>query len=86
MSDRPNPLALALEDIRTARHRDPAAHSWFVIAASYQGVHAIWHYRAAHWLWTHGFKTYGRLWSQYAQTPHGDRDSPWRNPWAAIVH
>ena len=71
MSDRLNPLALALEDIRTARRRDPAAHSWFVIAASYQGVHAIWHYRAAHWLWTHGFKTYGRLWSQYGRRRTG---------------
>src|SRR6478752_3348896 len=66
-----NPLALALEDIRTARHRDPAAHSSFVIAVSYQGVHAVWHYRAAHWLWTHGFKTYGRLWSQYARRRTG---------------
>jgi len=71
MSERLNPLALALEDIRTARHRDPAAHSWIVIAVSYQGVHAVWHYRAAHWLWTHGFKTYGRLWSQYARRRTG---------------
>jgi len=71
MTDRVNPLALALEDIRTARHRDPAAHSWLVIAVSYQGVHAIWHYRAAHWLWTHGFKTYGRLWSQYGRRRTG---------------
>ena len=71
MSDRLNPLALALEDIRTARHRDPAAHSWLVIAVSYQGVHAVWHHRTAHWLWTHGFKTYGRLWSQYARRRTG---------------
>jgi serine O-acetyltransferase len=71
MSDRLNPLALALEDIRTARHRDPAAHSWLVIAVSYQGVHAVWHHRVAHWLWTHGLKTYGRLWSQYARRRTG---------------
>jgi len=71
MSDRPNFLALALEDIRTARRRDPAARSWLVIVASYQGVHAVWHYRIAHWLWTHGFKTYGRLWSQYARRRTG---------------
>lgn len=71
MPTRSNPLALALEDIRTARHRDPAAHSWLVIAVSYQGVHAVWHHRVAHWLWTHGFKTYGRLWSQYARRRTG---------------
>jgi len=71
MSDRKNYLALAIEDVRTARRRDPAALSNFVIAVSYQGVHAIWHYRAAHWLWTHGFKTYGRLWSQYARRRTG---------------
>jgi serine O-acetyltransferase len=71
MTDRMGPLGLALEDIRTARHRDPAAHSWLVIAASYQGVHAVWNHRIAHWLWTHGFKTYGRLWSQYARRRTG---------------
>lgn len=71
MTDSMNPLALALEDIRTARHRDPAAHSWLVIAVSYQGVHAVWHHRIAHWLWSHGMKTYGRLWSQYARRRTG---------------
>ena len=71
MTDRIGPLAQAIEDVRTARHRDPAAHSNLVIVASYQGVHAVWHYRAAHWLWTHGFKTYGRLWSQYARRRTG---------------
>ena len=71
MSERPNFLALALEDIRTARRRDPAARSWLVIVASYQGVHAVWHYRIAHWLWTHGLTTYGRLWSQYARRRTG---------------
>ena len=71
MTDRIGLLALAIEDVRTARHRDPAAHSNFVIVLSYQGVHAVWHYRAAHWLWTHGFKTYGRLWSQYARRRTG---------------
>jgi len=71
MSHRMNPLALALEDIRTAKHRDPAAHSWLVIVASYQGVHAVWHHRAAHWLWKHGLRTYARLWSQYARSRTG---------------
>jgi serine O-acetyltransferase len=71
MSNSIGPLKLALEDIRTAHHRDPAARSAFVIAVSYQGVHAIWHHRVAHWLWTRGFKTYGRLWSQHARRQTG---------------
>ncbi len=71
MTHRIGPLALALEDIRTARHRDPAARSSFVIAVSYQGVHAIWHHRIAHWLWKHGMKTFGRLWSQHSRRQTG---------------
>jgi serine O-acetyltransferase len=71
MSTRINPLALALEDIRTAHDRDPAARSMLLIALSYQGVHAVWHHRIAHWLWNHGFKFYGRLWSQHARRRTG---------------
>ena len=71
MTDRMGPLALAIEDINTAMHRDPAARSRLVIALSYQGVHAMWHHRVAHWLWTHGLKSYGRLWSQYARRQTG---------------
>jgi len=71
MSEPVNFLRLALEDIRTVHDRDPAARSTLVIVASYQGVHAVWHHRAAHWLWKHGMKTYGRLWSQYARRRTG---------------
>lgn len=71
MSTRIGPLGRALEDIRTARHRDPAARSNFVIAVSYQGVHVLWHHRVAHWLWIHGMKTLGRLWSQHARRETG---------------
>ncbi|MFW7414169.1 serine O-acetyltransferase [Demequina sp. SO4-18] len=71
MSDRTGILSLALEDIRTAMRRDPAARSWIVIALSYQGVHAIWHHRAAHWLWNRGLLTYARLWSQHARRRTG---------------
>jgi serine O-acetyltransferase len=71
MTDRIGPLAKALEDIRTAHRRDPAARSTLVIALSYQGVHAVWHHRVAHWLWTHGLRTYGRLWSQHARRRTG---------------
>jgi serine O-acetyltransferase len=71
MTERIGFLKLAIEDVRTVHHRDPAARSTLVIVASYQGVHAVWHHRAAHWLWTHRMKTYGRLWSQYARRRTG---------------
>ncbi|MFV0633081.1 serine O-acetyltransferase [Demequina sp.] len=71
MTDRMGPIARAIEDINTAMRRDPAARSRLVIALSYPGVHAVWHHRIAHWLWTHGLKSYGRLWSQHARARTG---------------
>jgi serine O-acetyltransferase len=59
------------EDLCTARHRDPAARSRLVILLSYQGVHAIWYHRYAHWLWTHHLKIFGRLVSQHARLATG---------------
>ena len=52
------------EDIAAARQRDPAARSSFEIWLLYSGLHAIWGYRFAHWLWTHRAKFLGRLVSQ----------------------
>jgi serine O-acetyltransferase len=44
--------ALLVEDLRTARRRDPAARSLWEIALLYPGVHALWAHRVAHRLWT----------------------------------
>ncbi|MDN6022001.1 MAG: serine O-acetyltransferase, partial [Acidipropionibacterium jensenii] len=40
------------EDLDAAMREDPAATSRFLVAISYQGVHAIWSHRIAHYLWT----------------------------------
>src|SRR5262249_60189664 len=48
-------------DIRTVLERDPAAKSALEVVLCYPGVHAIWLYRPAHWLWTHGWCTAARL-------------------------
>jgi len=48
-------------DIRTVLERDPAARSAFEVALCYPGVHAIWLYRPAHWLWRRGFRTAARF-------------------------
>ena len=52
------------EDIQSVFERDPAARSTLEILINYSGLHAIWGYRIAHWLWEHGFKLFGRWISQ----------------------
>jgi len=49
------------EDIQTAFAKDPAARSVLEVIFCYPGLHAIWFYRLAHFLWTHHFKFLGRL-------------------------
>nr|WP_135363031.1 serine O-acetyltransferase [Halosimplex halophilum] len=51
------------EDVRTARETDPAAKSSAEVLL-YAGVHAVWAYRLAHWLWTREFHFTARLLSQ----------------------
>jgi len=71
MTERLGFVARAKEDVATALHRDPAARSTFVIAVSYQGVHALWYYRVAHWLWGKDRTTLARLLSQRARRRTG---------------
>lgn len=51
------------EDIQTALARDPAARSVLEVLFCYPGIHAVWGYRLAHWLWQRGFKLTARLFS-----------------------
>jgi len=44
-------LATLREDLTTAQLRDPAARSRLEVALLYPGLHAVWAYRVAHWLW-----------------------------------
>ncbi|MGL4340442.1 MAG: serine O-acetyltransferase EpsC [Rhodoglobus sp.] len=55
------------EDIANTRRHDPAARSDFEVWLTYSGLHAIWGYRAAHWLWRHRLKTLARVVSQYTR-------------------
>ena len=63
----PGPIGRMKEDIRIVRERDPAAHSSLEIALAYAGVHALWAYRAAHYLWTRGARISARILSQLAR-------------------
>ncbi len=71
MTERVGIFRRVREDVCAARDRDPAARSMLVIVASYQGVHALWYHRYAHWLWRHGFTRTARLVSQHARRATG---------------
>ncbi|HAT71714.1 MAG TPA: serine O-acetyltransferase [Elusimicrobia bacterium] len=49
------------EDIRTVFEKDPAARSLAEVIFCYPGLHAVWLYRPAHWLWTTGLYFPARL-------------------------
>ena len=54
------------EDVRTARETDPAAKSSAEVLL-YAGLHAVWAYRLAHWLWTRDLHFTARLVSQFTR-------------------
>jgi serine O-acetyltransferase len=51
-------------DIQAVFDRDPAARNGIEIFLNYAGLHALWGYRLAHWLWKHNFFILGRWISQ----------------------
>src|SRR5512133_820542 len=61
LEHREEPLFTSLRnDIKAIFARDPAARNTLEILTSYPGLHAIWGYRIAHWLWGHDLKLFGR--------------------------
>jgi len=59
------------EDVRVAFDRDPAARSTLEVVLAYPGVHALFFYRAAHWLWLRGMRLPARLVSNLARLVTG---------------
>jgi len=57
-------LSRLREDVQTALDCDPAARSALEVVLAYPGLHAIWIYRVAHWMWTHRLKLLARLLSE----------------------
>ncbi|MBV0903347.1 serine O-acetyltransferase [Haloarcula salina] len=49
------------DDVRTALAKDPAATSALEVVLTYPGLHAIWAYRVAHWLWEGDHRLAARL-------------------------
>lgn len=50
----------ARRDINTVFERDPAARTRFEVFLTYPGLHAVWSYRVANWMWRHRMKLLGR--------------------------
>lgn len=64
-------LASLRGDVSSALQRDPAARSRLEVVLSYPGLHALWGYRIAHWLWRHHHQLSGRLVSQLMRSLTG---------------
>jgi serine O-acetyltransferase len=59
------------EDLEAALRQDPAARNKFEVFLTYPGVHAVWGYRIAHFLWQIKLKLIARLYSNWIRTATG---------------
>ena len=55
------------EDIRTVFARDPAARNTVEVLLCYHGLHALWAYRIANFLWQHRLRLFARLTSHFSR-------------------
>lgn len=59
------------EDIASVIERDPSVHSAADVIFWHTGMHAVWAYRRAHWLWEHGAHTLASLVSRHTRKRYG---------------
>ncbi|MDY2941205.1 MAG: serine O-acetyltransferase [Varibaculum sp.] len=64
-------IDIMIEDLDTARRRDPAARTRLEVALSYPGVHALWAHRLASFLWHNNAKLLARLVSSAVRSGTG---------------
>ena len=55
------------EDIRAVFDRDPAARTFWEVLTCYPGIHALFMYRLAHWLWGHRLRWLARFVAHFAR-------------------
>jgi serine O-acetyltransferase len=60
-----------LEDINNALARDPSARNRLEVALTFPGLHAVWGYRIAHFLWRSRFKLLARIYSNWVRAVTG---------------
>jgi serine O-acetyltransferase len=59
------------EDLGAALRQDPAARNRLEIFLTYPGVHAVWGYRIAHFLWQIKLKLLARIYSNWIRAVTG---------------
>jgi serine O-acetyltransferase len=59
------------EDIKAALKQDPAARNWVEVFLTYPGLHAVWGYRIAHFLWNLKLKLIARIYSNWIRAVTG---------------
>ncbi len=64
------PLGIG-DDLTAVTLRDPAARTRLETALLYPGLHAVWSYRVAHWLWDHHLRFVARWCSSVARMMTG---------------
>lgn len=64
-------LGALREDIASVIERDPSVHSAADVIFWHTGMHAVWAYRRAHWLWEHGAHTLASLVSRHTRKRYG---------------
>ena len=60
-----------VEDIDTALAKDPAARNRLEVLLTYPGLHAVWGYRIAHFLWQIKLKLLARIYSNWIRAVTG---------------
>jgi serine O-acetyltransferase len=64
-------LKLMKEDLSNALHRDPSARNRLEIALTFPGIHALWGYRIANFLWRNRLKLMARIYANWVRTATG---------------
>jgi serine O-acetyltransferase len=62
---RTNLISRMLEDLDVALLKDPAARNRLEVLLTYPGVHAVWGYRIANFLWRKKLKLISRIYSNW---------------------
>ena len=60
-----NLFSRMLEDLDVALLKDPAARNRLEVLLTYPGVHAVWGYRIANFLWRKKLKLFSRIYSNW---------------------
>ncbi len=64
-------MAHFIEDFKAGLDRDPATKSGFELFLTSPGLHAIWNYRVAHFLWKLKLRTLSRMFANIARIATG---------------